>query len=112
MADAYSTKIYNQMVGNGSLKLVEHLSASASAGTPTDFVGPVTFRVAGDLGGGTAAVQALVSGSVYRVVQGTSATAAADTRIDFPTGSRNTLQTILTGGAAASCDMVLQGFGG
>jgi len=108
--DVYSTKIYNSLIGKGAAKNVQHLSASASATSAVGFVGPVAFRVSGDFGGGTAVVQALTSGSTYTDVIGTSATAASDFLIDFPAGARNTLLTTLLGGAAASCDIVLQGF--
>lgn len=108
--DVYSTKIYRTMMGNGPNKSVDHLSASASAGTTASFIGPVAFRVGGTLGGGTAYVQALVSGTRYTPVVGTSATEAADYLIDFPQGSLNTLVPILSGGANASCDIVLQAY--
>ena len=112
MADAYSTKIYNELIGNGASRNVVNLSGATSAGTATDFVGPVWFHVSGDLGGGTASVQVLSSGSTYLGIAGTSATAAQDIKIDFPSGSRNTLQVVLTGGSAASADVILQGYGG
>lgn len=112
MADAYSTKIYNTGMGKGPLKNVQHLSASASATSAVAFVGPVAVRVLGDLGGGTVVVQALTSGSTYGDVADTTATAAYGKLIDFPPGSRNTLQVLLTGGAAASCDVILQGYQG
>ena len=112
MADAYSTKIYGALIGNGAVKNVQHLSASASATSAVAFVGPVAVRIFGDFGGGTAVVQALTSGSVYNDVADTTATAAIGKLIDFPAGSRNTLQVVLTGGAAASCDIILQGNSG
>jgi hypothetical protein len=111
MADAYSTKIYQQLVGGVATKNYQHLSASASATSAVTFYGPVWFGVSGDFGGGTAQVQHALSASAQFVdIAGTSATAAADKRIDFPPGSRNYLKVTLTGGAAASADIVLQGF--
>ena len=112
MADAYSTKIYNELMGNGAQRTVQHLSASASAASATAFVGPVWFHVSGDLGGGTAVLYVLTSGATYVPVAGTSATAATDVKVDFPAGSRNTLQAVLLSGAAASADIILQGYGG
>lgn len=110
MADAYTTKIYKTLMGDGAGKVVQHLSASASAASAVQMVGPVAFRAFGDFGGGTAYVQALVSGANYSPVVGTSATAADDILIDFPPGAVNTLQVVLSGGAAASADFVLQGY--
>ena len=112
MADAYSTKIHNQLIGQGALKNVQHLSASASAASAVAFVGPVWFHVSGDLGGGTAVLHVLTSGSTYVPIAGTSSTSVQDTKVDFPSGARNTLKTVLSGGAASSCDVILQGFSG
>ena len=112
MADAYSTKIYNEMIGDGAQRTVQHLAGAASAASAVSVVGPVWFHVSGDLGGGTAALNVLTSGSTYVPIAGTSATGAQDIRVDFPPGSRNTLQAALTGGTAASCDVIIQGYGG
>ena len=111
MADAYSTKIYNGLVGGTPTKNYQQLAASASATSAVTFIGPVWFSVSGDLGGGTASLQHALSASAQFVgIAGTSATGAADVRVDFPAGARNHLQVVLTGGAAASADIVLQGF--
>lgn len=111
MADAYSTKIYQQLVGGVATKNYQHLSASASATSADTYYGPVWFGVAGDLGGGTASLQHALSASAqWTGIAGTSTTAAADVRVDFPAGARNHLRVALTGGAAASADIFLQGF--
>lgn len=111
MADAYSTKLYQQLVGGVATKNYQNLSGSTSASSADTYYGPVWFGVSGDLGGGTASLQHALSASAqWTGVAGTSTTAAADVRVDFPPGSRNHLRVALTGGAAASADIVLQGF--
>lgn len=108
--DVYSTKIYGATFGNGPISNLQNLSASASATSAVGFVGPVRYRVSGDFGGGTAVLQTAVSAAATFVpVAGTTATAAVDKISDFPPGALNTCKVALTGGAAASCDVLLQG---
>lgn len=110
MAEVYGAKIYGTTFGNGPTNNYQHLSASASATSAVNFVGPVAYSVSGDLGGGTVSIRQTISGSTQFVpIAGTSTTVAVSKTLDFPPGVRNTLKTVLLGGAAASCDIFLQG---
>ena len=106
-ATNYVTKIYNVTRGGEDVQNLQSTSADGST-SAISVIGPVWYSVAGTFGGAQVVAQGRFSSTgPYQDIQGTTASAPVDKRIDFPANARNTLLCVVSN-ASTTTDLSIK----
>ncbi len=84
-------------------------SLTADGQTPeTTVYGPIMWKPSGSFGGGTAKLQELAPGDVWKDVPSVSSAVAANVLVEYPLGVRNVIRTDLSGATTPAFDAWVQ----
>ena len=106
-ATNYVTKIYNVTRGGEDVDNLQSTSADGST-SAIALIGPVWYHVSGTFGGAQVVAQSRFSSTgPYTDIQGTTASAPVDKRIDFPSNARNNILCVVSN-ASSNTDLSIR----